>query len=216
MNYTLILGNKNYSSWSLRAYLAMRATNAPFSEITLPLFQPDTKTRIRNYSPSGKVPALQIEENGQRYAVWDSLAICETLAERHPAAHLWPQDAERRASARSFAAEMHSGFVNLRDQLPMDFARTHPMPDVRPETEAEITRILNSWEDVLTRYGGPFLFGTFSIADMMYAPVVSRFHTYGVNLTPTVAAYGVRILAHPAMQTWMHAAKAEIVAVGDS
>lgn len=215
MSYTLILGSKNYSSWSLRAYLAMRTTNAPFSEITIPLYQPDTKTRILSHSPSGKVPALQIEGIGNRYVVWDSLAICETLAERHPTAHLWPQDAERRAYARAFAAEMHSGFVNLRDQLPMDFARTHPLPALRPETEADIARIMASWTDVLTRYGGPFLFGTFSIADVMYAPVVSRFHTYGVSLTPAVAAYGVRMLAHPAMQTWMHAAKSEIVATGD-
>lgn len=113
MSYTLILGSKNFSSWSLRAYLAMRTTNTPFSEITIPLYQPDTKARILNHSPSGKVPALQIEENSKQYVIWDSLAICETLAERHPAAHLWPQDAERRAYARAFSAEMHAAKAEI-------------------------------------------------------------------------------------------------------
>lgn len=215
MSYTLILGNKNLSSWSLRAYLAMRATGAPFTEVVIPLHRPDSHERIVKHSPSGKVPALVIEENGQHYTVWDSLAICETLAERFPGAHLWPQDPARRAMARSFAAEMHSGFMNVRDQLSMDFARRLPTPPLRPETEAEIAHILASWGDVLARHGGPFLFGDYSIADMMYAPVVSRFHTYGVSLPPAVAAYGVRVLALAAMQTWMHAAKAEVITEGD-
>lgn len=210
MTYTLILGTKNCSSWSLRPYVAMRATGAPFSETVIHLRRPETREKILVHSPAGHVPVLEIEENGKRHAIWDSLAICETLAERHPEAHLWPKDPILRARARSYAAEMHSGFASMREQLTMEFARCLPLPELSPQTKADIDRIIAAWDEALTASGGPYLFGTFSIADAMYAPVVSRFHTYGVSLPPHLTSYGVRMLALPAMQSWMLAAKAEI------
>jgi glutathione S-transferase len=211
--YTLILGTKDWSSWSLRAYLAMRAVKAPFDEVLYQLdhTHPPLQTEdLRRYSPSGRVPVLKIEENGAVLTVWDSLAICETLAERHPAAGLWPDDAHRRALARAYAAEMHAGFPDLRDQLMMDFAREKPLPELRPATRAQIARIIEAWETALSENGGPFLFGGFSIADCMYAPVASRFRTYGVALPAASHAYRDRIMGLPAMGDWMAAAKAEI------
>lgn len=212
--YTLILGTKDWSSWSLRAFLAMRATNAPFEEVMYALdhtHPPQQTEELRAYSPSGRVPVLKIEEDGKTLTVWDSLAICETLAERHPEAKLWPSDPATRACARAYAAEMHAGFPDLRDQLAMDFARTLPMPDLRPVTVRQIARIQEAWADALAA-GGPFLFGDFSIADAMYAPVVSRFRTYGVDLPPALEAYAERIMSLPAMLDWMDASKAEIAA----
>jgi glutathione S-transferase len=214
--YTLILGTKNWSSWSLRPYMAMRATGAPFEEIGIRLRHteaPTTRELILKHSPAGKVPVLKIEENGRTFTVWDSLAICETLAERHPEAKLWPDDAERRALARSYAAEMHSGFPDLREQLTMEFARTLPAPALRDATKAQIARIVDAWTQALNDYGADgFLFGRFSIADCMYAPVVSRFLTYGIALPPAVKAYCGRMMALPAMQDWGRAAKAEVEA----
>jgi len=213
--YTLILGTKNWSSWSLRPYLAMRATGAPFEEIGIRLRtsdSPTTREQILKHSPAGKVPVLKIAEGGRSYTVWDSLAICETLAERHPEAKLWPDEAERRALARSYAAEMHSGFPDLREQMTMEFARTLPTPALRDTTKAQIARIVEAWTQALKQYGDAngFLFGRFSIADCMYAPVVSRFLTYGITLPPTVEAYCKRMMALPAMQDWGRAAKAEV------
>jgi glutathione S-transferase len=213
--YTLILGSKNWSSWSLRPYLAMRATGAPFEEIAIRLRRsesPTTREQILKHSPAGKVPVLKIAEGGRSYMVWDSLAICETLAERHPEAKLWPDDAEQRALARAYAAEMHSGFPDIRDQLTMEFARTLPTPELRDTTKAQVARIIEAWTQALNAHGGAggFLFGRFSIADCMYAPVVSRFLTYGIALPPAVAAYCGRMMALPAMQDWGRAAKAEV------
>lgn len=213
--YTLILGTKNWSSWSLRPYLAMRATGAPFEEIGIRLRAteaPSTRELILKHSPAGKVPVLKIAENGRMFTVWDSLAICETLAERHPEAKLWPDEAERRALARSYAAEMHSGFPDLREQLTMEFARTLPAPALRDATKAQIARIIEAWTQALKQHGDTngFLFGRFSVADCMYAPVVSRFLTYGIALPPSVAAYCERMMALPAMQDWGCAAKAEV------
>ena len=215
--YTLILGTKNWSSWSLRPYLAMRATGAPFEEIVIRLREtdsPTTREQILKYSPAGKVPVLKIAENGRNFTVWDSLAICETLAERHPEAKLWPDDAEKRALARSYAAEMHSGFPDLREQLSMDFARKLPTPQLRDATKAQIARIIEAWMHALGDRSGEngFLFGRFSIADCMYAPVVSRFLTYGIDLPPLVSAYCERMRTLPAMQDWGRAAKAEVEA----
>jgi glutathione S-transferase len=213
--YTLILGTKNWSSWSLRPYLAMRATGAPFAEIGIRLRRsesPTTREQILKHSPAGKVPVLKIAEGGRSYTVWDSLAICETLAERHPEAKLWPDEAERRALARSYAAEMHSGFPDLREQMTMEFARTLPTPTLRDATKAQIARIIEAWAHALKQHrdANGFLFGRFSIADCMYAPVVSRFLTYGIELPPSVAAYCERMMALPAMQDWGRAAKAEV------
>src|SRR5690242_19306184 len=138
MRYTLVVGTKNWSSWSLRPYLALRATGAPFEEVLIQLRRtdsPSTKELIRKHSPAGRVPVLKIEENGTTTTVWDSLAICETLAERHPEAKLWPADPSARALARSYSAEMHSGFPDLREQLSMDFARKVPTPNLRDATK---------------------------------------------------------------------------------
>ena len=220
MSYTLIVGTKSWSSWSLRPYLALTATGRPFKEVLIKLRETQhssTRDKIRKFSAAGRVPVLQIEEAGKTVTVWDSLAICETIAERHPEAQLWPSDWMVRAVARSYAAEMHSGFPDLREQLSMDFARTLPSPELRPQTKDQIERILSSWEAALAEHGanGGFLFGRFSIADCMYAPVVSRFTTFGVTVSKSVKDYMARIWALPAMQAWMAAAKQE-VADGDA
>ena len=215
--YTLIIGTQNWSSWSLRPYMALMATGRPFETIVLRLRRPETKEEILKFSSAGKIPVLKIQEPGSSQTIWDSLAICETLAERHPEARLLPADAQARATARSYAAEMHSGFPDLRDQLGMDYARTKPMPELRTETEQQVTRIITAWEEALKRYGdelisegGGFLFGRFSIADCMYAPVVSRFRTYAVTLPPVVQAYADRMWALPAMQAWLKASEREV------
>ncbi|MBV8977891.1 MAG: glutathione S-transferase family protein [Alphaproteobacteria bacterium] len=207
--YTLIVGTKDWSSWSLRPWLAMRHSSIAFEEELVHLRR-GTTPEILKFSPSGRVPALVIEEDGRRALIWDSLAICETIAERHPQARLWPDDALIRAEARSYCAEMHSGFADLREQLSMDFARKLPTPPLREATKAQIARIQQAWAAALTRHGGPFLFGRFSIADCMYAPVVSRFGTYGIALDAELAGYAERMMALPAMQEWGKAAKAEV------
>lgn len=213
--YRLIVGTKDWSSWSLRAYLAMLATGQAFDEVVVQLRKTDadaTKAAIRKFSPAGRVPVLEITENGETITVWDSLAICETLADRHPEARLWPKDWAARAMARSYAAEMHSGFPDLRDQLSMDFARELKLPELRPATESQIARVLASWEIALDHYGkdGGFLFGSFSIADCMYAPVVSRFTTFDIAASKPVKDYMARIWALPGMQSWLKDSQKEV------
>ncbi len=213
--YTLVLGTKDWSSWSLRPYMAMRATGATFEEVVIQLRRdesPSTKEQIAKYSPAGRVPALKIAEAGRTTTVWDSLAICETLAERHPNAHLWPDDALVRATARSYAAEMHSGFAAVRSTLSMDFARRKPTPTLDAETNEQIARILDAWTHALERHGsdGGFLFGRFCVADCMYAPVVSRFVTYGIEMPKTVRDYVERMMALPAMRDWGIASQKEV------
>ena len=213
--YRLIVGTKDWSSWSLRAYLALIATGQPFDEVLVQLRKTDadaTKAAIGKFSNAGRVPVLQIEDGGETVTVWDSLAICETLADRHPEAQLWPKDWAARAMARSYAAEMHSGFPDLRDQLSMDFARQLKLPELRPATESQIARILASWETALVRYGGKdgFLFGKFSIADCMYAPVVSRFTTFDIAVSNPVKDYMARIWALPGMQAWLKDSRKEV------
>jgi len=213
MSYTLIIGTKDWSSWSLRPYLALTATGQPFAEMVIRLRETQhntTRDTIRKFSGAGRVPVLKIEEAGKTVTVWDSLAICETIAERHPEAGLWPDDWAARSQARAMSAEMHSGFPDLRDQLGMDFARTLPMPDLRPQTQEQIERILGSWEAALAEHTGGFLFGRFSIADCMYAPVVSRFTTYGVQVSAPVKDYMARVWALPGMQAWLAASKKEV------
>ena len=202
--YTLILGTPFVSSWSLRPYVAMRATGAPFEKIFITLRQPETKEQIFKHSPSGKVPILKISENGKTVTVWDSLAICETLAERHPDIGLWPDNAGARAEARSISAEMHSGFPDVRDQLDCKFGSTLPLPDLRDDTKKQVARIIELWSSALSRFGNSdgYLFGRFSVADCMYAPVVSRFSTYGVEVPGNVKAYMDNIWALPAMREW--------------
>lgn len=213
--YTLIVGTRNWSSWSLRPFLALKATGAPFETMDIRLRQkeaPTTREQILKHSPAGKVPVLKIEENGKTLTVWDSLAICETIAERHPEAGLWPADKDARAIARSYSSEMHSGFPDVRDQLPMDFVRKKPMPELREDTQKQVARIIASWEDALAAHKGDYLFGKFSIADCMYAPVVSRFETYDVPVPPAVRTYMNRILALPGMEEWRKVSQQEIEA----
>lgn len=207
--YTLIIGTRNISSWSLRPYMALMAIGQPFETVWVRLRTPDSKQEILKHSPSGKVPALKIA-GGE--ILWDSLAICETLAERHPEAGLLPDDPAARSLARCYAAEMHSGFPDVRDQLGMDYARQQPLPELRPETRQQCDRIITAWETALSRFGdrNRFLFGRFSIADCMYAPVISRFRTYGVPLPAAVQAYADRVWALPAMQSWLEGARQEI------
>ena len=201
----LIIGSKNYSSWSLRAWLAAKASGLPFEEILIPLRQPNTKAHILAHSPSGKVPCLI--ENG--LVVWDSLAIAEYLAEVRPS--LWPLDAGARAHARSVSAEMHSGFQDLRTNMTMNIQGQFPGKGRTPETLADIARIEAIWNDCRSHYGanGPYLFGAYSIADMMYAPVCLRFETYGVKLAGQAGEYLQTMLVHPDLLEWKTAAMAE-------
>lgn len=204
--YTLIIGNKNYSSWSLRAWLALRAGGIPFKEQKVGLFTDEFARTLGGVTPAGLVPVLL---DGS-FAVWDSLAICEYAAERHPEAQLWPADARARARARSLAAQMHSGFSQLRNLLPMNVEALLPGVDIT-EAQQDISRIQAIWQDTRAEFGrdGPFLFGRFSITDAFYAPVVSRFVTYGVPAAGPVREYMDAVLALPAMQEWTRDACAE-------
>lgn len=208
--YTLVVGTANWSSWSLRPYMALSHIGADFKTVAVPLRRPESKKTILKHSPSGKIPLLKITERGKTLSVWDSLAICETLAERHPKAGLWPANASARATARAYAAEMHSGFPNVRDQLSMYFVNKLPLPELRENTQMEIVRILDAWKIALKTHKGPFLFGRFSVADAMYAPVVSRFTTYGVKVPPPVSAYMARMMALPGMIAWGRMAQKEV------
>jgi len=206
----LVIGNKNFSSWSLRPWLLLKQAGLPFREIPVRLRQADTKAQILAHSPSGKVPAL-IDGD---LTVWDSLAICEYLAEKASLNHvdLWPADPKARAEARSVSAEMHSGFAALRQHMSMEVAASRPGEGQTPEVLADIARIAALWTSCRERFAaaGPFLFGDFSVADAMYAPVAFRFHTYGVELPPLAAAYRDTLLALPAMREWAAGARAEV------
>lgn len=197
---TLVIGTRRYSSWSLRPWLALKKAGAEFDEVEIALRQPDTKSSILEWSPSGKVPCLV---HGP-VKIWDSLAICEYAAEIFPAARLWPEDAQARAVARAVSAEMHSGFPNLRNHCPMDVCMRVPMADIPTEVMVEIERIKTVWNECRHRFGegGPYLFGRFSVADAMYAPVVTRFTTYGIKLDKVSKTYCDAIWALPAMQEW--------------
>ncbi len=203
----LVLGNKNFSSWSLRPWMVIQHLGVPCEEEVVPLDQPDTAERIARVSPAGRVPVL-IDGD---VTVWDSLAICEYLAESFPDRQLWPADRAARATARAVAAEMHSGFTALRTHCPMKFKEVFEPRPLAKELQADVDRIVSLWEDARRRFGaaGPFLFGSFSIADAMYAPVVSRFHTYGVSPGGAAGAWADLMWSSPAMQRWGEAAKAE-------
>jgi glutathione S-transferase len=209
--YTLYIGSKNTSSWSLRPWLAMKMAKLAFDEVIIPLRRPETSSQIKVHSPSAKVPALKIAEDGISRTVWDSLAICETLAERHPEACLWPEDSMARAEARSIVAEMHSGFPDLRRVLSMDITARYPTPPLDDAVQSQIARIIELWQSALTQYGkgSGFLFSHFTIADAFYAPVATRFETYGIHLPAVAQAYTQRILATPAMREWEESAKAQ-------
>jgi glutathione S-transferase len=207
MTLKLIIGNKNYSSWSFRPWIAMKVAGIPFAEQVISLNDPHFKRTVLEISPAGKVPALADD----RVHVWESLAILEYLAERFPDAKLWPADPEARAQARAIAAEMHAGFVPLRRECPMNFWRPVRKRELSPEAAANAQRIDAIWTDCRARFGagGPLLFGTFGAADAMYAPVVSRFTTYAVEVGPTSRAYMEAITGLPAWQEWKAAAVQE-------
>lgn len=203
----LVIGTKRYSSWSLRPWLALKQAGLPFEEITVKLRQPDTRQKILAHSPSGKVPLLK--DGG--LLVWDSLAICEYAAEMACAVPLWPENRGSRAHARAVSAEMHSGFIGLRQHLPMDVLEKSPMERIPEDAKPDIERIQAIWNDCRARFGagGDFLFGRWSIADAMFAPVATRFDTYGVASDPVSRAYVEATLALPAMKEWIEGAKAE-------
>ncbi|MBK8210163.1 MAG: glutathione S-transferase family protein [Rhodospirillales bacterium] len=204
---TLVIANKAYSSWSLRPWLALKLAGAVFEEVVIPLRLPETAALIARWSPAGKVPVLR---HGA-VTVWESIAIVEYLAELFPEAHLWPAGPVARAHARTICAEMHAGFVPLRSNMTMNLRRRLPGRGRSAEVEKDIARITAMWRDCRARFGhgGPFLFGAFSNADAMYAPVVTRFETYGVDLDAECRAYADAVLGLPAMQAWYADAAAE-------
>jgi glutathione S-transferase len=210
----LVIANKNYSSWSMRPWVLMRQSGIPFEEVMLPFddFEPASafKQGVRALSPAGKVPILV---DGS-LAVWDSLAIAETLAERFPDKHLWPADPAARARARSICAEMHAGFTGLRTHCPMNIEAS--LPEIgalvwrdKPAVRTDVARIQAMWEELLAQHGGPMLFGDFSIADAYYAPVCMRLRTYALPVSPTVQAYIDRVTALPSVAEWIAGALAE-------
>ena len=200
MSLKLVIGSKNFSSWSLRGWLALEHVGAPYEEILISFGDPDWRERIRRHSPSGKVPYLIDGALG----IWDSLAIVEYLHEKFPAAQLWPRDAATRAHARSVVAEMHSGFAALREHMPMDLQENAPGKGHVPAALADAARVMEIWRDCRSRHAaaGPYLFGAFSAADCFYAPVVFRFLSYGVPLDATARAYCDALLAHPSVKKW--------------
>jgi len=207
MPLRLIIGNKNYSSWSLRPWIAMKTAGIPFEEEVISLNAEDFKPRVSRMSGTGKVPALSDGD----VQVWESLAILEYLAEKFPAARLWPADPAARAHARAIAAEMHAGFVPLRRHLPMNMWRPVAKRDLPPDVQSNVRRIDAMWTECRRRFGagGPFLFGGFGAADAMYAPVVSRFHTYAVEISAASQGYVDSVMALPAWAEWRAAALQE-------
>src|SRR3954452_6423116 len=212
MALKLVIGNKNYSSWSMRPWVALRANNIAFDEIFIPLYTGDAdKQRILSFTHSGKVPCL-IDGD---VTIWDSLAIIEYVAERFAEARLWPEDRASRAHARSVSAEMHSGFAALRNECGMNLHRPVGARALSADARADIARIQESWAECRERYGklGPYLFGAFSGADAMYAPVVHRFRTYAIDVIPPVRDYMATMMALPAFQQWSSAGLAETLVI---
>jgi glutathione S-transferase len=212
MTLKLVIGNKNYSSWSMRPWLALRANNIPFEEIFIPLYTgPADKQRILDISHAGKVPILVDGE----VTVWDSLAIIEYVAERFPEKRLWPEDPAQRAHARAISAEMHSGFVALRNECGMNLHRPVRAIELSDDARANIARIEEIWADCRKRYGqsGPLLFGRFGAVDAMFAPVVHRFRTYAVAVSEETQAYMDAMMALPAFAEWTRAALAETIII---
>jgi len=206
----LIIGNKAYSSWSLRGWLAVKQSGLPFEEITVPMFNEewDKLTKGNEFAPSGgKVPILWDDTA----VIWDSLAIIEWLADKTDKARYWPADDAARGMARSMAAEMHSSYQNLRGELSMNVRKQFPPKELSQPVKQEVTRILQLWAQARARWGGggPYLFGAFGGVDIMFAPVVTRFVTYSITVPPFAANYMEAILTHPWMQEWINAAQEE-------
>jgi len=202
---TLVIGNRNYSPWSLRPWLFMKHVSLEFQELLIPLDTPDTREQIDRYAPSGRVPVLR----QGTLCVWDSLAICEYVAEL--SGRGWPQAREVRAVARAVCAEMHSGFSTLRSLWPMNARARNRRTAVTAALEADIERIDEIWNDCRSRFGGggPWLFGEYSVADAMYAPMVLRFNTYGARISQTARWYMASVLEDAPLQEWLQAAKQE-------
>ncbi len=204
----LVVGNKNYSSWSMRPWVLARQAAIAFEEVQLKFESESTRViGIEAYSPTRKVPVLLVEGE----PVWDSLAICETLAELYPEKQLWPAAAEARRVARSICAEMHSGFQGLRSAMPMNIRASHPGKGRNPQSEKDIERVVAIWTSCRSRFGrgGEFLFGPFGVADAFYAPVATRFRTYAVSLPPPAQAYADAVLGAAAVGEWMEAGRRE-------
>jgi glutathione S-transferase len=205
----LVIGNKNYSSWSLRPWIAMKALGIAFEEIVIPFGEPignpEFKAKLAPYTPAGKVPVLV----DGAIRVWETLAILEYLAERFPAVQLWPADVQARAEARVLASEMHAGFSALRGECPMNIRRPIKARAISAAAQADVARIETMWQEARARHGGPFLFGKFSAADAMYAPVVTRLNTYGISVSRDTRAYMDAVMALPAFAEWRTAAVAE-------
>jgi glutathione S-transferase len=204
---TLVIGNKNYSSWSMRPWVLMSELGIPFEEKKLRFHSNEWDAEIERWSPSRLVPVLWRGDQ----AVWDTLAISEALHEWFPAKGVWPKDDAARAFARSASAEMHSGFRELRAHMPMNIRASHPGKGMKPEVQANIDRIEKLWSEARSRFGkgGPFLFGAFSAADAMFAPVVTRFRTYGVKVSPDSTRYCEAVLGAPGVRAWLDAALQE-------
>jgi glutathione S-transferase len=212
MALKLVIGNKNYSSWSMRPWLALRANNIAFDEVFIPLYTGEAdKKRILSFTHSGKVPVL-IDGD---VTIWDSLAIIEYAAERFPQARLWPEDRASRAHARSISAEMHSGFAALRNECGMNLHRPVGAVPLSANARADIARIQQIWIECRERYGksGPFLFGAFGGADAMFAPVVHRFRTYAIEVAPEARDYVNAMTSLPAFREWTSAGLAETLVI---
>jgi glutathione S-transferase len=205
--YTLVIGNKNYSSWSMRPWVLLKQLGIAFDEKRLRFNSDEWNAEIERWSPSRLVPVLWRGDQ----SVWDSLAIMETLNEWHPEKDVWPRDGAARAFARSISAEMHSGFRDLRAAMPMNIRASHPGKGMSVEVQANVTRIESLWREARERFGsaGPFLFGGFGAADAMYAPVVMRFRTYAVKLEPVSARYCETMLSAPGVRAWIEGALEE-------
>ena len=205
--FTLVMGNRTTSSWSLRGWLMMKQAGAGFDEAMVWFRRPETKAHILAHSPSGLIPVLK----HQGRVIHETLAIAEYLAELFPEAGLWPDDFEGRAHARAVSAEMHAGFTALRNHMPMDIGAEKPGEGMAEGVEDDIRRIAEIWEDARRRFGagGDFLFGAFTIADAMFAPVVTRFRTYRVALNPVCRAYGDAVWETPDMREWIAGARDE-------
>jgi len=218
MRYSLYIGNKNYSSWSMRPWVLMRQCGIDFTEVKLRFDSLDEgsafKKAIVAVNPTGQVPVLVDNHPTRQVAIWDSLSICEYLAEHFPDRHLWPISTIARSRARSVCAEMHAGFPALRRRLPLNIEASLPEAGQlilrdHPEVGGEVARLLTIWNELLLQYGGPMLFGDFSIADAFFAPVCMRFRTYGIAMPETAAAYVERVCALPGVSAWVADACAE-------
>lgn len=210
----LIIGNKNYSSWSLRPWLLLSAYNLEFEEIRVPLDLPDTQRELSKYTEAAKVPVLHDGE----LIVWDSMAICEYICEKYLDNQAWPADLAARAEARACCAEMHSGFFTLRNDLPMNCRATNRCVEISAELQLEINRVESIWATLRSKYAdlGPWLMGGFSIVDCMYAPVVFRLESYAIPVSDSTRSYMETLLSHPAVERWLTDAINEVEIIKES